>query len=191
MMGDIEKDKVVLELPSMKVFASYIEALEEGFYRGNEPIKNKDEIHQIKQNSKDYLSSLNSPAIGSYTTPSGEKFQKVPYETLWLSAEDMFIGEVSFRHELNEMLENFGGHIGYGILPSLAGQGLATLALKLTVERAKNMGIKELLLTCSPDNPASRRVIEKNGGKFIDVSNKTYGFKEICHRYCVPTSLKS
>ena len=102
--------------------------------------------------------------------------------------DDTFIGAVSFRHELNEMLQNFGGHVGYGVRPSLAGKGLATLALRLTRERAKRMGIKELLLTCSPDNPASRRVIEKNGGKFIDISDKTYGFKEICHRYSVPTS---
>ena len=191
MMNNFNQENIILELPSMKVFNSYIEALEEGFYRGNEAVKKSSEIADIKRDAKNYLSSLNTPPDGFYTVPSGEKFQKVPYETLWLIHDDTFIGEVSFRHELNEMLQNFGGHVGYGVRPSLAGQGFATLALRMTVERANNMGIKELLLTCSPDNPASRRVIEKNGGEFIDVSDKTYGFKDVCHRYYVPTLLNS
>jgi predicted acetyltransferase len=187
MMSDFNEQNIILDLPSMTVFDSYIKALKEGFYRGNEAVKTENEIHEIQRNFENYLFSLNEQGSGFYTTPSGESFQKVPYETLWLTHDDTFIGEVSFRHELNEMLKNFGGHVGYGIRPSLSGQGLATIALKLTMERAKNMGISELLLTCTAENSASRRVIEKNGGVFIDVSNKSYGYKEICQRFKVPT----
>ena len=100
---------------------------------------------------------------------------------------DTFIGSVSFRHELNEVLENFGGHIGYGIRPSFVGKGYATQALYLTRKKAFSMGIDRLLLTCSPENPASEKVIVKNGGEFIDISYKTYGYKMLTKRFWVPT----
>ncbi|MCI5059998.1 MAG: GNAT family N-acetyltransferase [Alphaproteobacteria bacterium] len=183
----INKDSITLTHPSMKAFASYVEALEEGYVRGIQAPKTAQEIQEIKRNPEKHLHELNDNTPGEYETPSGEKFQKVPYEALWLTADDIFIGEVSFRHKLNEMLENFGGHIGYGIRPSLSGQGFATLALKLTKDRAAQIGIEKLLLTCSPNNPASERVITKNGGQFIGVSTKTYGYNEATRRYWVYT----
>ena len=36
--------------------------------------------------------------------------------------------------------------------------------LALALRKSDALGLRELLLTCSPDNLASRRVIEKNGG---------------------------
>lgn len=183
----INKENIVLNLPSMDVFASYLEALEEGFYRGMGPVKTKDEIEEIIGNASTYLESLNAKSLGKFKAPSGEEFDRVPYETLWVMEGEKFIGEVSFRHELNKFLEDFGGHVGYGIRPSLSGQGYATLALKLTLQRAKIMGMEKLMVSCSPDNPASERVIVKNGGEFIDVSKNTHGYDMICYRYWVPT----
>ncbi len=186
-MNEIKKNDVALELPSMKVFESYVNALKEGYYRGIQPKMSEEEIQQIVQNPEKHLGSLNDQTPGTYSAPSGEIFQKVPYENLWITTGTIFIGEISFRHKLNQLLEDFGGHIGYGVRPSLAGQRLATLGCELLKKRAASMGIKELLITCSPDNPASKRVIEKCGGKFIDISSNTHGFDEVCYRYSVPT----
>ena len=57
-----------------------------------------------------------------------------------------------------------GGNIGYGIIPSKRGLGYGTKALKLTLEKAKELGLKKVLLTCNSTNIGSKKVIEANGG---------------------------
>ena len=176
-----------LDLPRAQAVPSYIEALQEGYYMGIQPVKTPEEIAEIKADPAAHLQSLNEQKTGTFETPDGTVTNFVPYETLWLMQGDTFIGSVSFRHVLNEVLENFGGHIGYGIRPSYVGKGYATQALYLTRKKAFSMGIDRLLLTCSPENPASEKVIVKNGGEFIDISYKTYGYKMLTKRYWVHT----
>src|SRR5215472_15114123 len=101
-MTAIDREAVALEHPSMNVFRSYVEALKEGFRRGIAEVKSPAEIAAIEADPEQWIASLNAPATGTITTPSGHVVHKVPYETLWLSAGDIFIGEVSFRHELND-----------------------------------------------------------------------------------------
>lgn len=182
----VEKDDVTLVYPSAAVYESYIAALREGFRRGIGETKTEDEIEEIIADFDAHIAPMNAPPEGTIKTPDGQEFEKVPYETLWLVADDIFIGEISFRHELSDFLEQFGGHVGYGIRPALEGQGLGTLALKLTIDRARELGIEKLLLTCSPDNLASEKVITKNGGEYIDTVEKPFGFDDT-KRFWVPT----
>lgn len=86
-------------------------------------------------------------------------------EMLWLVEGDIYLGRVSIRHTLNPRLREFGGHIGYEIRPSARRRGYATLALKLALERCRELGIERALVTCDVDNLGSRRVIETNGGE--------------------------
>lgn len=49
--------------------------------------------------------------------------------------------------------------------------------LKLALEKFKNTDIENILITCKNFNIASKRVIEKNGGKFENkYINKNDGF---------------
>jgi predicted acetyltransferase len=86
-------------------------------------------------------------------------------EYRWLIKDGEYIGHVSIRHKLNERLRQFGGHIGYQIRPSERRQGNGTLMLKLALERARELDIQQVLITCDADNIASYGVIEANGGK--------------------------
>jgi predicted acetyltransferase len=169
-------DDLVLDLPGMSAFPSHVEALTEGFKRGIQPAKTPAEIVEIAADPKAYLAGLNDNTPGSFVTPSGETVAKVPYETLWLTAGPFFVGEVSFRHELSPFLMRFGGHIGYGVHPSLQGRGYATRAVALVKRRAAAMGLDRLLLTCSPGNPASERVILKSGGIYENTDPAPYGY---------------
>ena len=91
----------------------------------------------------------------------------VPHTTYWtVDWSGRVVGVANIRHDLNDSLLLDGGHIGYSIRPSLRGRGLATRQLALALAQAHRMGIARVLVVCECDNPASARVIEKNGGVF-------------------------
>jgi predicted acetyltransferase len=93
---------------------------------------------------------------------------RVPETVYWLVDNDEFIGRVSLRHELNESLRQLGGHIGYDIRPSKRRHGYGTLACRLALEKAREIGLRRVLITCDATNIASRKIIEANGGQLQD-----------------------
>ena len=75
------------------------------------------------------------------------------------------MGMSRLRHGLVPHLKKEGGHIGYHIRPSERNQGYGTRILGLTLDKARELGLSEVRVTCDQDNIASVRVIEKNGGR--------------------------
>ena len=64
------------------------------------------------------------------------------------------------------------GNIGYNILPSHRGNHYAYYACRLLFLIAKKeFDMNELIITCSPDNDASRKTIEKLGGVLIETTD--------------------
>jgi predicted acetyltransferase len=95
---------------------------------------------------------------------------RVHCEQFWITEEDEVIGFVSFRHSIEpEFLRTEGGHIGYSIRPSYRRRGHASRALGLTLDRAREIGLDRVLVTCDEDNVASARTIESRGGVFESV----------------------
>lgn len=84
-------------------------------------------------------------------------------------------GAIHLRHELNENLRKFGGHIGYGIRPSERRKGYATLQLKLMIDKMREMGYKKAMITCNLDNIGSAKTIEKNGGVLEAIVDHDHG----------------
>jgi predicted acetyltransferase len=82
----------------------------------------------------------------------------------FINENNRILGMVDIRHELNDFLYQFGGHIGYGVRPSERRKGYATVILQLALEKCKELGIKEVLVTCDEDNIGSAKVILNNGG---------------------------
>jgi predicted acetyltransferase len=90
---------------------------------------------------------------------------RVAWSTFWLVRDHQrILGCCRLRHQLNAYLAQEGGHIGYDVRPSERGKGYATHMLRLTLERARRIGLTRVLLTADTANVASWRVIEKNGG---------------------------
>ncbi|MBB5294747.1 GNAT family N-acetyltransferase [Deinococcus metallilatus] len=86
-------------------------------------------------------------------------------EVRWLVDGDTYLGRTKIRHTLNDRLREFGGHIGYELRPSARGQGYGKLILALALDRARELGLPRVLLTCDVENLGSRGVIEANGGE--------------------------
>jgi len=99
----------------------------------------------------------------------------------WWTEGDEYIGRISLRHDLNERLREWGGHIGYDVRRSRRREGHATAMLAAVLVEARRKGIEQALLTCDVDNLASRTVIERNGGVLADQRGHKL-------RYWVPTA---
>ena len=86
---------------------------------------------------------------------------------LWLVDDGHYIGQTSIRAELGTTyLMTYGGHLGYSIRPSRRRMGYGERILALALERCTDMGLDQVLITCDSDNLASKKIIERNGGRF-------------------------
>ena len=95
---------------------------------------------------------------------------RVHCEQFWITSQGEVIGFVSFRHSIDtDFLRTEGGHIGYSVRPSQRRLGHASRALGLTLERAREIGLDRVLITCDEDNIGSARTIESQGGVFESV----------------------
>jgi ribosomal-protein-alanine N-acetyltransferase len=106
-----------------------------------------------------------------------------------LVAED---GEVVGRVNLIDVADG-SAELGYRIAQKAAGQGLATAAVREVRElAATKYGLATLRARATRDNPASRRVLERNG--FVTVGELTLNGKpatsyicELCRRNALTT----
>ena len=85
------------------------------------------------------------------------------------------IGIIDIRHELNDFLESYGGHIGLGIRPSERKKGYASEITMKGLSFCKEIGLQKVMLACYKDNLASRKTIEKCGGEL----KKEFALSEI------------
>ncbi len=97
----------------------------------------------------------------------------VPETFFYLWKDDEIVGEFRIRHFLCESLIEGAGHIGYFIGKSYRGKGYATEGLRLALELARKIvPEEEIYLRVNKDNPASFKVMLKNGGR-IDHEDET------------------
>lgn len=109
----------------------------------------------------DYVQMLQAWSRGEQLSSSW-----VPTTYLVGVVDDQVVGRISLRHKLNDFLYQFGGHIGYAVVPHQRRRGYATEMLRQTLPIAVGLGLERVLLTCDEDNLASRRIIEQADGVF-------------------------
>lgn len=103
---------------------------------------------------------------------------------LVLKPNNRLIGMINIRHELNDYLMNFGGHIGYSIHPAYRNQGYGKEQLKLALKECKKYKLQKVLITCNKSNPASAKTILSQGG-ILENEIPEVGTSEIIQRYWI------
>ena len=107
-------------------------------------------------NFKDYKQDCENNRLGRKL-----KENYVPATCLWLIEDKKFVGIYDIRHRLTDSLKVTGGHIGYAVVPSARGRGLAKQGLKLCCRYAHDvLHIQDVLLTCDADNIASYKTMK-------------------------------
>ncbi|MEM6730200.1 MAG: GNAT family N-acetyltransferase [Myxococcota bacterium] len=101
----------------------------------------------------------------------------VPMSTFWaLHDDENIVGRIALRHHLTPSLKDYGGHVGYEVRPSYRRRGIGREMLRQLLRLPKAHAIGTLLVTCAPDNLASIKVIEANGGRLLRCAvSKTHG----------------
>ncbi len=92
-----------------------------------------------------------------------------PQTTFGVFDNEKLIGGFVLRHTLKGTLINHGGNIGYLVRPSERKKGYGKILLKLALEKARDIGLEKVIITCRNDNIGSTKVIESNGGKYENV----------------------
>jgi predicted acetyltransferase len=88
----------------------------------------------------------------------------VPSTVFWYVSGEHYLGTLVIRHHLTPELAEVGGHIGYHVVPAWRRQGHGTRMLAAGLVQCRRLGLERVLLTCLPENDASRRIILANGG---------------------------
>lgn len=113
----------------------------------------RDEFHKALE-----MMIANSKGVG---LPEGH----VPETFYFLWNDNEIVGQFRIRHYLCESLREGAGHIGYFIAKPYRGKGFASEGLRLTLQEAlKIVPEDEIYLRVNRNNPASLRVMLKNGG---------------------------
>ena len=77
------------------------------------------------------------------------------------------VGHISFRIGDTEHVRVCAGHIGFEIEENFRGHGYAFQACRALAPFVRSM-YETVIITCNPDNQASRRTIERLGARFMD-----------------------
>lgn len=172
-------DRIVsLQAPGRDVLPAYVRALEAGWSPNTMRDVAPEQLAAIAADADAFLAGLNGRG-GTIRLHDGSEVARLPDIVRWIIATDRperpFIGHINLRWQedaagrpVTELPAHVLGHIGYTILPGHAGRGYASAALAAVLAEARAIGLPFVKITCDSNNAASRRIIAKNGGRFVE-----------------------
>ncbi|MEL7133736.1 MAG: GNAT family N-acetyltransferase [Pseudomonadota bacterium] len=157
--------------PTYDHLSAYREALGRGWSPNNlRPEVAQEQLAEIERDPDGFLARMEDPAAkaGPVKLPDGSSTERLPSIRRWMW-DNGFCGHIALRWQPdgNDLPPTCLGHIGYAVVPWRRGEGFATAALRTMLPEARDVGLSKLTITTDPDNLASQRVIEKNGGQFV------------------------
>ena len=100
--------------------------------------------------------------------PADSRNSYVPSVLYSIELHGQRIGDCDLRLGMNEELY-YAGNIGYNIQKEYRGHGYAYEACRILFRLARTKyHMEELIITCSPDNIASKKTLQKLGGQLLE-----------------------
>ena len=162
--------------PSRERLPSYAVALATGWSPNNITNVSAEQLAAIRKDPDAFLAELTRQG-GTITLPDGAEVPRLPFIVRWMW-DGEFSGSISLLWQAgsDELPPYVLGHVGYAVVPCKRGRGYATEALRLMLGEARSAGLARLQITTDPDNRASQRIIEINGGRLVEeFVNERYG----------------
>jgi predicted acetyltransferase len=91
------------------------------------------------------------------------------------TADSTIAGGIALRIGRSRDIEMYYGHVGYHVYPPSRGHHYAERSVRLLLPLAKQHGLKEVWITCNPDNLPSRRTCERLAGDYVDIVDVPQG----------------
>lgn len=121
-----------------------------------------DQHNEYNGLSKDEVKKLiNKKTQYAYGIGCDEDNPKCEHFVLFVDGKPCVLGCLML--EMTDFWKKHRGHIWFKTRPSERGKGFATKFLELAIERAKILGLKELLTQCNIHNICSNKVMQNNG----------------------------
>lgn len=93
-------------------------------------------------------------------------------------SDNKIVGIIDLRHSIDTpVLSEWGGHIGYCVRPDERCRGYAAEMLRLVLEKAGQLGLKRVMVTCKVGNIASEKTILANSGVYERETDDGSGHK--------------
>jgi predicted acetyltransferase len=153
---------ISLVTPSLEYIASYRSAQLRGWDWDDEAREHDDD--------RELIAALTKQEPGTFITlADGSQVPRIPGFKKWIW-DGEFSGSIGLRWQpgTTALPPHCLGHIGYAVVPWKQKRGYATQALRLIIEEARILHMEYVELTTDKDNLASIKVIESNGGRFVE-----------------------
>lgn len=173
-------EKLRLEIPTIEREEEAINYINEFLEYGSE-INGAGGLRRYLDNYKGWLEKLEET---KNMIPNEER---VPAETYFLvrESDNKIVGMINIRLALNDNIKKVGGHIGYAIRPTERRKGYNKINLYLGLLVCQKHGIKEVLLDCDKNNPASAKTILALGGNLVKEWYEEEEYKTYIQKYVI------
>ena len=159
--------------PSLDCLPGYVDALNRGWSPDNVrgEAASREQLAVIGEDAAAFIASLvDREAKGApIALADGTAVPRLPGYERWMWDGD-FCGRIGLRWKpgTEALPPTCLGHIGYSVVHWKQRLGYATEALRLLLPEAKAEGLSYVEITTDPENRASQRVIEANGGVLVE-----------------------
>ena len=95
-----------------------------------------------------------------------KSIDRCPSKTFLLIRESdkRIVGSINVRWDLTELMQKYGGNIGYGIRPTERRKGYNKINLYLGLIEAQKLGLSRVMLDCDVNNLGSDKTMKASGG---------------------------
>ena len=160
----------------LELVAPHVRWVDEVVAAAQHPLTRRDAPAESQTTRQRLLDGLSAAPGGRQPADPTRGF--LPQYNFWMRMHDIPLGPtaplrigggVSLRIGTSDPVEMYYGHIGYHVYPPARGRHYAERSCRLLLPLCRRHGLREIWITCNPDNFASRRTCERLGMQLVDV----------------------